>query len=114
AYSAGQGYGQNPSWLDHSRGGYGNDANSPSLLKPGQTPSFSMRPTGQLFDVESPSVDRLMVAVDDDQVKSSSFLKDKGVSGFELVVVEEGEKASLSLEELAVVEAPSVQEAPPS
>nr|GEZ73350.1 hypothetical protein [Tanacetum cinerariifolium] len=31
-YSVGQSYRQNPSWLDHSRGGYGNDADSPSPL----------------------------------------------------------------------------------
>nr|GEZ23534.1 hypothetical protein [Tanacetum cinerariifolium] len=47
-------------------------------------------PTGQPVDVGSPLVDHLTVAVDDDQVESSSFSKDKGVSGFELVVVGEG------------------------
>ncbi|GJU29728.1 putative reverse transcriptase domain-containing protein [Tanacetum coccineum] len=44
----------------------------------------------QLVDVGSPSVDRLTTAIDDDQVNSSSFSKDKGVLGFELVVVGEG------------------------
>ncbi|GJR78242.1 hypothetical protein Tco_0149027 [Tanacetum coccineum] len=31
-YASGQNYGQNPLWLNHSRGGYENDANSPSPL----------------------------------------------------------------------------------
>nr|GEU67668.1 hypothetical protein [Tanacetum cinerariifolium] len=57
---------------------------------PGQTPSYSVRPTDQPVDIGSPSVDHLTIAVDDDQVKSSSFSKHKGASGFELAIVGEG------------------------
>ncbi|GKB80390.1 hypothetical protein Tco_0947285 [Tanacetum coccineum] len=60
------------------------------LKKSVQTPTFSVQPVNQLVDVGSPSVDRLTTAIDDDQVNSSSFSKDKGVLGFELVVVGEG------------------------
>ncbi|GJV82229.1 hypothetical protein Tco_1518099 [Tanacetum coccineum] len=60
------------------------------MKKSVQTPTFSVQPVNQLVDVKSPSVDRLMIAIDDDQVNSSSFSKDKGMLGFELVVVGEG------------------------
>ncbi|GJR36436.1 hypothetical protein Tco_1212120 [Tanacetum coccineum] len=60
------------------------------LKKPGQTLSFSVSPANHLVDVKSPSVGHLMVTVNDDQVKSSSYSRDKGVMAHELVVVREG------------------------
>ncbi|GJS04525.1 hypothetical protein Tco_0321033 [Tanacetum coccineum] len=60
------------------------------MKEPGQTPSFSMRPVNRPVDIGSPSVGHLTVAVDDDQVESSSYPRDKGVMGHELVVVGEG------------------------
>ncbi|GJS81446.1 hypothetical protein Tco_0747987 [Tanacetum coccineum] len=50
------------------------------MKKPGQTPSFSLRPSDQPIDVGSRLVDCLKAAVDNDQVESSSVLKDKDVS----------------------------------
>ncbi|GKE44566.1 hypothetical protein Tco_1471850 [Tanacetum coccineum] len=60
------------------------------MKKPDQTPSFSVRPTDQHVDVGSPSVETLRSIADNDQAASSSLSKDKGVSSFELTVVEEG------------------------
>ncbi|GKC10470.1 hypothetical protein Tco_1007252 [Tanacetum coccineum] len=60
------------------------------MKKPGQTPSFSVRPTDQPIDVGSLSVDLLKVTVENDQVESSSVSKDKDASGLELTVVSEG------------------------
>nr|GEY35638.1 hypothetical protein [Tanacetum cinerariifolium] len=70
------------------------------MVKAVQTPSFSMRPANQPIDVGSPSADHLMITVDDDQVESSFFSKDKGVSRFELAVVGEG----CSRQSVAIVE----------
>ncbi|GJX71007.1 hypothetical protein Tco_0308178 [Tanacetum coccineum] len=60
------------------------------MKKPGQTPSFSVRPVDQPVDMGCPSVEPLRCIADNDQVESSSLLKDKGVSGFKLAVIEEG------------------------
>nr|GEW98287.1 hypothetical protein [Tanacetum cinerariifolium] len=60
------------------------------MKKPGQTPSFSVRPADQPIDVGSPSVDHLKAAVDNDVLEISSVLKNKDVSGFKLAVVGEG------------------------
>ncbi|GKA95381.1 hypothetical protein Tco_0817419 [Tanacetum coccineum] len=60
------------------------------MKKPGQSPSFSVRPENCPVDVESPSMGHLTIAVDNDQVESSYYSRDKGVMGHELVVVGEG------------------------
>nr|GEY13482.1 hypothetical protein [Tanacetum cinerariifolium] len=60
------------------------------MKKPGQTASFSMRPTDQPIDVDSLSIDRLKAAVDNDQVKSSFVSKNKDISGLKLAVIGEG------------------------
>ncbi|GJY71991.1 hypothetical protein Tco_0475694 [Tanacetum coccineum] len=60
------------------------------MKKPGQSPSFFVRLADQPVDVGSPSVEPLWSIADNDQAESSSLLKDKGVFGFELVVVREG------------------------
>ncbi|GJS15605.1 hypothetical protein Tco_0410077 [Tanacetum coccineum] len=60
------------------------------MKKPGQSPSFSVRPTDQPVDVGSPSVEPLWSIADNDHAESSSLSKDKGVSCFELAVVGEG------------------------
>ncbi|GJY58047.1 hypothetical protein Tco_0457939 [Tanacetum coccineum] len=59
------------------------------MKKPSQSPSFSVRPADQPIDVGIPSVDPLRVVVDNDQVESSHFSKDKDVSGFELAIIGE-------------------------
>nr|GEU31869.1 hypothetical protein [Tanacetum cinerariifolium] len=72
--------------------------------KHGQAPSFSSRPADQPIDVGSPSVDHLTIVVDDDQVESSSFSKDKDVSGFELAVVAKGcSRKSVVIATLAIL-----------
>nr|GEV63790.1 hypothetical protein [Tanacetum cinerariifolium] len=60
------------------------------MKKPGQTPSFSVRPADQPIDVGSPSVDHLKAVVDNDVLEISSVSKNKDVSGFKLAVVGEG------------------------
>nr|GEV38609.1 hypothetical protein [Tanacetum cinerariifolium] len=60
------------------------------MKKPGQSPSFSMRRANHHVDVGSAFVGYLTVTVDDDQVESSSYWRDKGVMGYELVAVGEG------------------------
>ncbi|GJX36980.1 hypothetical protein Tco_0250283, partial [Tanacetum coccineum] len=60
------------------------------MKKPGQSPSFSMRLANRPVDVGSPSISHLTLVVNDDQVESSSYSRDKGVMGHELVVVGEG------------------------
>ncbi|GJW00407.1 hypothetical protein Tco_1555658 [Tanacetum coccineum] len=60
------------------------------MKKPGQTPSFSVRPADQPVDVGSLSVEPLRSIADNDQAKSSSLSKDKGVFGFELAIAKEG------------------------
>ncbi|GJR72928.1 putative reverse transcriptase domain-containing protein [Tanacetum coccineum] len=71
------------------------------MKKPDQTPSFSVRPADQPVDVGSPSVEPLRSIADNDQAVSSSLSKDKGVSGFELAVVEEESKTVfLAIDEL--------------
>ncbi|GJR28754.1 hypothetical protein Tco_1104986 [Tanacetum coccineum] len=59
------------------------------MKKTGQSPSFSVSPADQPIDVGIPSVDPLRVFVDNDQVESSYFSKDKDVSGFELAIIRE-------------------------
>nr|GEV76406.1 hypothetical protein [Tanacetum cinerariifolium] len=70
------------------------------IKKLGESPSFSMRPANRYIDVGSPTVGPLTFVVDDDQVKSSSHLRDKGLMGRELVVVGE----SFSEQDVLVVE----------
>ncbi|GKB49000.1 hypothetical protein Tco_0899753 [Tanacetum coccineum] len=60
------------------------------MKKPGQTPSFSVRPADQPVDVGSLSVEPLRSIIDNDQAKSLSHSKDKGVFGFKLAIAEEG------------------------
>ncbi|GKB71127.1 hypothetical protein Tco_0932539, partial [Tanacetum coccineum] len=60
------------------------------MKKPGQSPSFSMRLANRPVDVGSLSMSHLTLVVNDDQVESSSYSRDKGVMGHELVVVGEG------------------------
>ncbi|GKB52293.1 hypothetical protein Tco_0903046 [Tanacetum coccineum] len=60
------------------------------MKEPGQTPSFSMRLANRPVVIGGPFVGHLTVAVNDDQVESSSYPRDKGVMGHELVVVREG------------------------
>nr|GEU45661.1 reverse transcriptase domain-containing protein [Tanacetum cinerariifolium] len=59
------------------------------MKKPGQIPFF-VRPTNQLVDVGSPSIELLRSLSDNEQVKSSSLSNDKGVSRIKLAVVKEG------------------------
>nr|GEY49251.1 hypothetical protein [Tanacetum cinerariifolium] len=55
------------------------------MKKPGQSPSFFVRPMSQSVDVVSPLVDRLTVTVDDDQLRS--------------VIIVEGSKKGRSITE---------------
>ncbi|GKF58449.1 hypothetical protein Tco_0171986, partial [Tanacetum coccineum] len=54
------------------------------------SPFFSVRLANLPVDVGSPSVGHSTVVINDDQVKSSSYSRDKGMMGHELVVVGEG------------------------
>nr|GEY58932.1 hypothetical protein [Tanacetum cinerariifolium] len=60
------------------------------MKKPGQTPSFFVRPVDQPIDVCSLSVGHLKVAVDNDVLEIYFVSKNKDVPGFELAVVGEG------------------------
>ncbi|GKE37317.1 hypothetical protein Tco_1460722 [Tanacetum coccineum] len=60
------------------------------MKKLDQSLSFSVRPADQSVDVGSLSMEPLRSIADNDQAESSSLLKDKNVSGFELAVVGEG------------------------
>nr|GEV33124.1 hypothetical protein [Tanacetum cinerariifolium] len=54
-----------------------------------QTLISDIRPADQPIDVGSPSVDHMKVAFDNDEIESSSVSKNKDVSGFKLVALEE-------------------------
>ncbi|GJV14525.1 hypothetical protein Tco_1359848 [Tanacetum coccineum] len=57
------------------------------MKKPSQTPTFSVRPSDQPIDVDSPFVDHSKAIDDNDQGESSFVLKNQDVVGFELAVV---------------------------
>nr|GEV69593.1 hypothetical protein [Tanacetum cinerariifolium] len=60
------------------------------MKKHRKSPTFSVRLVNFHVNVGSPFVGHLTIAVDDDQVESSSYSRDKGVMGHELVVAGEG------------------------
>ncbi|GKD06646.1 hypothetical protein Tco_1181620 [Tanacetum coccineum] len=57
------------------------------MKKPSQTPTFSVRPSYQPIDVDSPFVDHSKAIDDNNQGASSFVLKNQDVVGFELAVV---------------------------
>ncbi|GJT16195.1 hypothetical protein Tco_0874901, partial [Tanacetum coccineum] len=57
------------------------------MKRPGQNPTFSMRPAGQPIDVGSPFMDYLKSIYDNDQGEISSVSKSRYVTGLELAVV---------------------------